>query len=1756
MATRLNLSKICFIPKLRTHQHHLNDSEFNQNSNRFYPDSIYNPSNYINFINYNTHHRLKGYNQPENNQNKKSLEYLLSTPQIEDSYEDNEEKKEVNLQLKYLIRAKEDLVYYFSSPESLLNFKSCLEEEFNYKYYIDLDFYNFIIAQKERIKLILSISNSDIDSQIKIKKLGNYNTSFCVQASQIENISSSDLIKTNLIRMKLDEFFVIYSDKAIGENKLIDYLNELKGIFLVNVIDMKSLGLISFNFIESNMIHILELIERKLTEKNNIKNLTSLLLACLDILKSFKSTKLYFYIIKFLKSNKKYLDFPRLNSNKELIKFVPNNCFDFNLINTNIKEVLVKDLIKQLINRDIIKNSSIDINDIFLNLKDYITLNYEENLLCFIGYQKNLNIQNKGNILFCYKIDLIHKNIIDITQINLLNIEDDKNNDVLILDINISLKNEVIYLFYITLHDKKSYLKYKLYNKDSFALIKEGKINLEENFFPINLYNDNKYLYCVSDMYQILIIKKNNKIDIQKYVNCSFRLYEDDLMFYTELKDLSNYEMYNSLYINNLFFLRNKKDKKVLMARILYDKNKNYILNIYDTSKQPKDNETIKIAYNNCKFIITKIEIDLSRNDYRILYDMTSKDFNHLIDLGIALLPFDDNISNYYYPDNLDEYLIQEYSSFLNLCGNFDLINKNKQKNLIKYPFTMCCNFDPNILYFIIDNIIENGNSEEIKMDYMIILKQIICSLYHVEMLNEKVIKKLIPFFKNIILNVIESKKKKSSKKIINEIFEISIYFQNDFIINFDEIKIALDDNDINIKTKIFLIELILKQSKIRKSKDLYEYIIKLEKIYLSGIFNAESIDSLYLSNYHLIKKFMINSSESLYKRANDIKNELISLIPCILENVQILIELYQKKIKNNNKKYEDYYFLYNSFIFRSFYFIIEYFIAHKIFIRKVEFIIQIYKILLMLDNNDINYNDCFIKNNIIEIKNNNCLNPDPNNNFCYFDDDNRIVIKFKNKQNLIFKTNLMSEKKLKIFNEMINIKLNSSTCDNIKVKYYNQDDNINRNISEIKIDFMNNSNNNFIINIIPLKNEKLFNSYKKNKNYKIISLIEQTTIHYLLSLFDDINSDLENYNNKPIIKKYKKIFELDIFKHISISKNISLNEIQSQSEFNDINNEFLEKIKNSYDNDEDFNILNKEIISNFNMVNKDFSKNNKDIKYNKIKIFSYNHNGLFEEIKCDKLFELFNEDLFKKIKYKQKNSNVNSLIKQIFLFAIKYYNYYEDLITLVKEIEKNKNKKTVEIKNYIEKNNILFDIYSLFYSLYEKSSKIQNVYHEHKNKFKDEDFEKEDKKYFDGNFEKLKFLYSSIIPCNDYNTKPNGLIIHELIELIDNSKIGISDMKQYFKIQNINSRIKLIQLFIINNLLLNLNNENNMIFILNFMKNSRYNNNKVLNSIFDNTYGIDYIEIENLKNQFYLFLNIISNKVIDRKNNYSVLTKISLIENLIFKIRERDFPILYDIMIIFEEIKNMKLRNNNGNKNDENLLSIDIKNNSHNIIIFNEKTYVKYQFNIFTILVNQIINTIKNLLKNKMENKDKLLLKSNFSNILENDFAKILKKIVTFFVDINQELFYYYDIILMFYKIFINSKILLDFLITNEPNVIIKIIEIVFDNNNNGKDYELNNNDNEKKNNIRLIMIKLLCQIIENINENNIQDFSEIIGKLVDENSIITNPFIYLYEKSIKELNEKNQLEIIFEKYLIKLIIILINQNFKYEKNKMNIKK
>ena len=110
-------------------------------------------------------------------------------------------------------------------------------------------------------------------------------------------------------------------------------------------------------------------------------------------------------------------------------------------------------------------------------------------------------------------------------------------------------------------------LKYKIFNKYTINLIKEGEIIIKENFIPIALFNDNKYLNCISNKNQIFIIKKDNKLNDRKYITCSLRLFENDLLYYREIPELSQYEMYNSLYINNLFFFNNKDNKVNILQK-------------------------------------------------------------------------------------------------------------------------------------------------------------------------------------------------------------------------------------------------------------------------------------------------------------------------------------------------------------------------------------------------------------------------------------------------------------------------------------------------------------------------------------------------------------------------------------------------------------------------------------------------------------------------------------------------------------------------------------------------------------------------------------------------------------------------------------------------------------------------------------------------------------------------------------------------------------------------------------------------------------------------------------------------------------------------------------------------------------------------------------------------------------------------------------------------------------------------------------
>ena len=326
-----------------------------------------------------------------------SLEYLLSIPQRINPENNNEEEESNKLSLyefkqKNLNKLKEDLLYYYSSPDTLLNFKSSIEEEKIYDFYKNIDCENFMADQKERIKIILSQSQSNIDSQMKMTKLSSYKTNFCAKASLIDG-SEESLINATLIGIKMDECSFLCSEKEIDENKIISSLYELKDTFEKKPINMKYLGLILFNSIEKNLIFILNLIENIFDEKNNTKNLTTLILICVEILKSFHSTKLYFFIIKLLNKHQELKSSIKIESNEE-IQFIPNNCFDYAKIYQYSTISLIKDLRKSLSETCFINKND---NQIKLDYDDYITLNYEDLLLFFF------HCQNDEKIIFIIK---------------------------------------------------------------------------------------------------------------------------------------------------------------------------------------------------------------------------------------------------------------------------------------------------------------------------------------------------------------------------------------------------------------------------------------------------------------------------------------------------------------------------------------------------------------------------------------------------------------------------------------------------------------------------------------------------------------------------------------------------------------------------------------------------------------------------------------------------------------------------------------------------------------------------------------------------------------------------------------------------------------------------------------------------------------------------------------------------------------------------------------------------------------------------------------------------------------------------------------------------------------------------------------------------------------------------------------------------------------------------------------------------------
>ena len=290
------------------------------------------------------------------------------------------------------------------------------------------------------------------------------------------------------------------------------------------------------------------------------------------------------------------------------------------------------------------------------------------------------------------------------------------------------------------------------------------------------------------------------------------------------------------------------------------------------------------------------------------------------------------------------------------------------------------------------------------------------------------------------------------------------------------------------------------------------------------------------------------------------------------------------------------------------------------------------------------------------------------------------------------------------------------------------------------------------------------------------------------------------------------------------------------------------------------------------------------------------------------------------------------------------------------------------------------------------------------------------------------------------------------------------------------------------------------------------------------------------------MLLYLLSDKNNNGKNKYSITTQISLTESLMWKIRGRNFPILLDVMKVFEEIKTSNTKNSN------NILFVLDHDNYFNINNINERKIIEIKFKVFKILVSQILNKINNIIIQEKEKK--ILLERNPSNIADFHYKKIFENIMSYFYEINPECHYYYDIILFFYKNLINSKILFSFILSKYPIVIDKIMKIIFD-------YEKEDNkyDDKRKKFTKIIMIKLFGQIIESIEEHEIIDFSEFLTYFEKVNLENKNPFIYLYEKILNELNNTIKNKSLY-KYFNELLLLCLNKIIKIEKNEDVVKK
>ena len=326
------------------------------------------------------------------------------------------------------------------------------------------------------------------------------NNNFKKKENQTLSKKNEKLIEpNNIIKYIQNSMKIFLKEKNV--DILLNSLNDINSFLKKEKFEIENIGYEMFIIIENNLIFLIGLIENSSNEELMLK----LIEAFININYYFKSNRIFFKLIQFLNKHKNISEKIKIDKNRQIII---NESIDIKkfISYKEDKFINIKDI------RNFLISKGYQLNDKYYFAEEYNSwvVNNKEEL--FIYSQ----IPNEKTIFF-YKVNIREEEymiensfeVIDFGKFLLSEFDDD-----LIFDINISIKNDLIYVCYLVnqLNNKDEKMQfvfnlfYKIYST-SMILLKEGSIKLD-NFACLNsyLYSDQKYIYVVSDNNNIFVL--------------------------------------------------------------------------------------------------------------------------------------------------------------------------------------------------------------------------------------------------------------------------------------------------------------------------------------------------------------------------------------------------------------------------------------------------------------------------------------------------------------------------------------------------------------------------------------------------------------------------------------------------------------------------------------------------------------------------------------------------------------------------------------------------------------------------------------------------------------------------------------------------------------------------------------------------------------------------------------------------------------------------------------------------------------------------------------------------------------------------------------------------------------------------------------------------------------------------------------------------------------------------------------------------